>query len=263
MKYEIRELSQPDELKDVIRLQAIVGGLPPEDTMSPITLTALSMDRPRVGWLLGAYHKQQMISFVISLATAEPDAAYGHMLGVLPEYRDSSIGLHMLQRNYELFRRDGISRCYTTYEPLESRNAYIYLNRLGGCGIAYKKAHYYIDSGLHQGMPQDRFLVEMDVEYDLNQARESISLAEALESYPIATSENMPDAKKVLVEIPATIHPLQDQDPDLALVWRMNTRAVFEEYIDNRGLVADEFLSELVDGKRRSFYLLRSNMMPS
>ena len=49
VEYDIRELSQPDELKDVIKLQAIVGGLPPEDTMSPITLTALSMDRARTG----------------------------------------------------------------------------------------------------------------------------------------------------------------------------------------------------------------------
>ncbi len=259
VEYDIRELSQPDELKDVIKLQAIVGGLPPEDTMSPITLTALSMDRARTGWLLGAYHEQKMISFIISLATVEADAAYGHMLGVLPEYRDGSVGLQMLQRNYELFRRDGISRCYTTYEPLESRNAYIYLNKLGGRGVAYKKAHYYIDSGLHQGMPQDRFLVEMDVGYDLNQARESMSLTEVLARYPIATPEEMPDAQNVLVEIPAAIHPLQDKDPDLALAWRMKTRMVFEEYLDNRGLVAEEFLSDVIDGKRRSFYLLSRN----
>jgi hypothetical protein len=46
VEFEIRELRHPDELKDVVGLQALVGGLPPEDTMSPITLTALSMNRP-------------------------------------------------------------------------------------------------------------------------------------------------------------------------------------------------------------------------
>jgi len=148
VEFEIRKLRHPDELKDVIKLQAMVGGLPPGDTMSPITLTALTIDPPCVGWVLGAFHDQKMISFIISFATAEPDAAYGHMLGVLQEYQNSSVGLQMLQRTFELFRKDGISRCYTTFEPLESRNAYIYLNRLGGRGIAYKEAHYYIDSGL-------------------------------------------------------------------------------------------------------------------
>lgn len=256
MEYEIRELSHPDELKDVIKLQAIVGGLPPEDTMSPITLSALTMGHPRVGWVQGAFHDQKMISFVISLATAEPDAAYGHMLGVLPEYRDSSVGLEMIQRNYELLRRDGILRCYTTYEPLESRNAYIYLNKFGGRGIAYKKAHYYIDSGLHHGMPQDRLLVEMDVTYDPASGRESVSLSEVMGRYPIVTSESMPEAQAVLVEIPGDLRRLQAEDPAAALAWRMNTRAVFEEYQDNRGMVVEEFLSDVSDGKRRSFYLL-------
>ena len=224
--------------------------------MSPITLSALTMKRPRVGWVLGAFHGQKMISFVISLATAEPDAAYGHMLGVLPEYQNGSVGLQMLQHNFELFRRDGILRCYTTYEPLESRNAYIYINKMGGRGIVYKKAHYYIDSGLHHGMPQDRLLVDLDVNYDLSQSREAASLQEAMNRYPIVTSESMPEAEAVLVEIPGDVHRLLDKDPAAALVWRMNTRTLFEEYLDNRGMVVEEFLSDVSDGKRRSFYLL-------
>ncbi|MBI4775479.1 MAG: hypothetical protein HY788_15120 [Deltaproteobacteria bacterium] len=55
MDFEIRELSRPDELEDVIKLQAVVGGLPPKDTMSPITLRVLTSDRPRTGWVSGAY----------------------------------------------------------------------------------------------------------------------------------------------------------------------------------------------------------------
>ena len=198
-----------------------------------------------------------MISFVISLATAEPDAAYGHMLGVLPEYQNGSVGLQMIQHNFELFRRDGILRCYTTYEPLESRNAYIYINKLGGRGIVYKKAHYYIDSGLHQGMPQDRLLVDLDVNFDSSQTRESDSLQKVMSRCPIVTSESMPEADAVLVEIPGDVHHLLDEDPAAALAWRMNSRAIFEEYLDNRGMVVEEFLSDISDGKRRSFYMLR------
>jgi len=256
VEFEIRKLSHPDDLKDVIKLQAMVGGLPPADTMSPITLTALTIDHPRVGWVLGAFHDQKMISFIISLATAEPDAAYGHMLGVLQEYQNSRVGLQMLQRNFDLFRKDGILRCYTTFEPLESRNAYIYLNKLGGNGIAYKKSHYYIDSGLHQGMPQDRLLVELDVKYNPDPSRTSTSLKNVLDRYPIVTPESMSEARVVLVEIPGDLRRLQKEDPASALAWRMNTRAVFEEYLNSRGMAAVEFFSDVLNGKRRSFYLL-------
>ncbi len=256
MEIEIRELSHPDELKDVIQLQAMVGGLPPADTMSPITLTALTIDRPRVGWALGAFHDQKMISFLISLATAEPGAAYGHMLGVHPEYQNGSVGFQMLHRNFELFRKEGISRCYTTFEPLESRNAYIYLNRLGGHGIAYKKAHYYIASGIHQGMPQDRLLVELDVKYDPSQDPELTSQENVLDRYPIVSPESMPEAQAVLLEIPGDLRRLQEEDPTSALAFRMRTRTVFEEYLDHRGMVVEAFLSDVINEKRRSFYLL-------
>jgi len=255
VEFEIRELRHPEELKDVINLQAIVGGLPPADTMSPITLTALSIDGPRVGWLLGAYHDQKMIAFLVSLATAEPGAAYGHMLGVHPEYQNSSVGFQMLERNFEFFKEEGISRCYTTFEPLESRNAHIYINRLGGHGISYKKAYYYIDSGIHHGMPQDRLLVELDVNRGLTQNRET-SLEDILRRYPIAFPENMPDAEAVLLEIPGDLRRLQDEDPDSALAYRMSTRTVFEEYLENRGMVVEDFLSDVLNEKRRSFYIL-------
>jgi len=256
VEFEIRTLSHPDELKDVIKLQEMAGGLPPADTMSPITLTALTIDHPRVGWVLGAFHDQKMISFIISLATAEPDAAYGHMLCVLQEYQNSSVGFQMLQRLFEWFRKDGILRCYTTFEPLESRNAYIYLNRLGGHGIAYKEAHYYINSGLHQGMPQDRLLVELDVEYNSAQSRESTSLQDVLDRYPIVSPESMPETRAVLLEIPGDLRRLQEENPASALAWRMNTRTAFEEYLNNRGMAAVEFFSHVLNGKRRSFYLL-------
>lgn len=261
MEFEIRELRHPDELKEVVRLQALVGGLPPEDTMSPITLTALSIDRPRVGWVLGAYHGQKMISFLVALATAEPGAAYGHMVGVDPEYRDSRVGLQMLARNFDQFRRDGICKCYTTFEPLESRNAHIYINRLGGRGVAYKKEYYYIHSGLHQGMPQDRLLVALDVTHDPS-GDTAISPKEALDRYPVASPENMPEAPAVLLEIPGDLRRLQKEDPDAALAFRMDTRAVFEEYLENRGMAAEEFVSDLSNGKRRSFYLLCKHDAP-
>ena len=257
MDFDIRELNRPEELEDVIKLQAVVGGLPPKDTMSPITLSALTLDRPRTGWVLGAYHDGEMISFIISFATAEPGVAYGHMLGVLEAYRDSGVGLQMVRQSYELYRQSGIRRVYSTFEPLESRNAHLYLNKLGGRCVRYKTDHYLLDSGLHHGMPQDRFLLELDLEGVRTQSRESVSLRNLLDRFPIASPERMPETDALLVEIVGDLRLVQAEDPDLALAWRMNTRTIFQEYINNRGMAAEQLFSDILDGKRRSFYLLR------
>ena len=99
MELEIRNLHSPEEMEELIRLQAIVGGLPPKDTMSPITLTALSMEKPRTGWVMGAFLQGRMVGFNLVMATTEPNLAYGHMLGVLPEYRDAGRGQYDVTRH--------------------------------------------------------------------------------------------------------------------------------------------------------------------
>ena len=88
------------------------------------------------------------------------------------------------------------------------------------------------------------------------QDREQTSLADFLDRYPIASPESMPEARAVLLEIPGDLRRLQEEDPASALAHRMGTRTVFEEYLDHRGMVAEVFLSDGMNEKRRSFYLL-------
>ncbi|MBI4775480.1 MAG: hypothetical protein HY788_15125 [Deltaproteobacteria bacterium] len=140
---------------------------------------------------------------------------------------------------------------------MESRNAHLYLNKLGGRCVQYKTDYYHLDSGLHRGMPQDRFLLEMDIEDARTRDRESASLRDALDRFPTASRECMPEADALLVEIVGDVRRVQAEDQDQALAWRMNTRPIFLEYINNRGMVADQLFSDTLDGKRRSFYLLR------
>jgi predicted GNAT superfamily acetyltransferase len=256
MDYEIRELTHPDELNELIELQAVVGGLPPRDTMSPITLSALTLDRPRVGWVLGAYADGKMICFIIGFPTAEPGLVLGHMLGVLPEYRNSGVGLQALRRVQELYRRDGFNRVCWTYEPLESPNAHLYISNLGAMCVHYKREHYFINEGLHAGMPQDRMLIELDMENPQPAGEHPPSLETVLQEYPSASVENMPDVPDVLVEIPGNLRRLQKEDAEAALAWRLTTRTIFEEYINNRGYVGYRFFTGVMDGQRRSFYLL-------
>jgi predicted GNAT superfamily acetyltransferase len=197
-----------------------------------------------------------MVCFIIGFPTTEPGLVLGHMLGVLPEYRNSGIGMQALRRAQELYLRDGFDRVCWTYEPLESPNAHLYISNLGAKCVHYKREHYFIHEGLHQGLPQDRILIELDIENPRPADENAPALEEVLGACPLASPENMPEAPEVLVEIPGDLRRLQKEDPAAALAWRLATRAVFEEYINHRGYVADQFFTGVMDGRRRSVYLL-------
>lgn len=256
MELEIRNLHGPEELEELIRLQAVVGSFPPKDTMSPITLIALSMEKPRTGWVMGAFLQGRMVGFNVAMATTEPDLAYGHMLGVLPEYRDAGAGNMMLHDIFELLRKENIQRYCFTYEPLEARNAHVYLNKIGGHAVLYHEAHFYLQEGIHKGLPQDRVLLMLDLHNVRNRSKELEPLSQALARYPVATPAHMPQADAVLVEIPPDIHGLIDKDPPAAKQFRMDTRRVLSEYINERKMVAGRLYTGDIDGTRRSFYLL-------
>lgn len=256
MTVEIRDLHTPEDLKEVVRLEEVVGGLPPIDVTSPITLTAMSMRRPRTGYVLGAFVDDKMVGFCLALATLEPGLIYGHMLGVDPASRDGGIGLKMLAAINDHFREAGLERSCWTFEPLEARNAHLYLNKQNARCVHYDVEHFDLHVGIHANLPQDRFLAELvlDDERDISGGLESLD--EALGKYPIARPDHLPDEATVLAEVPPDIHGLLKVDQAAALKWRHDSRAVMVHYINDRGYVADRFYSGQLDGQRREFYCL-------
>ena len=96
----------------------------------------------------------------------------------------------------------------------------------------------------------------LDLHNVRNRSKELEPLAQALARYPVATPDHMPQADAVLVEIPPDIHGLIDKDPAAAGRFRMDTRRVLGEYLNERGMVAGRLYTGDIDGKRRSFYLV-------
>ena len=83
------------------------------------------------------------------------------MTGVLAAYRDRGVGrqLKLHQREEALGR--GIRLIEWTFDPLEARNAYINLNRLGCIARRYDRDHYgAMEDELNRGLPSDRFEAE-------------------------------------------------------------------------------------------------------
>lgn len=255
MEFEIREVEGQTEVEEVVRLQQDIWDLPLKDTMSPITLTAMLSRQPRTGLLLGGFHKGRMVAFCVGFGTMEPGVILGHMLGVVEEFRDSGIGGDLLMRFFDVCRELGCKQVYNTYEPLEGRNAHLYLNKWNACGVGYKKA-YYAQTGINSGIPLDRLIIIFGLNEMQNGPDKLEPLSQILTRYPVATTSKMPEADKVLVEIPSDLRSLQVEDSNLALTWRMETRKLFDEYINNRGMIVRNLYSQEIDGLRRNFYLL-------
>src|SRR5713101_490702 len=84
-----------------------------------------------------------------------------HQLGVLPEFRGTGIGIALKQAQRSDALRLGYELVTWTFDPLEARNAYINLHRLGCIARLYDRNHYgTMEDELNRGLPTDRFEAE-------------------------------------------------------------------------------------------------------
>src|SRR5713101_6946829 len=82
-------------------------------------------------------------------------------LGVLPAYRGTGLGVQLKLAQAEEARRRGLELITWTFDPLEARNAYINLHRLGAIARRYHRDHYGVmDDELNRGLATDRFEAE-------------------------------------------------------------------------------------------------------
>ena len=116
------------------------------------------------GQVIGAFEPSgKMAGFCLAVPALQGSTVYlhSHMLAVLPEYRERRIGqrLKWEQRRNALAR--GIGLIEWTFDPLEIKNAYFNLERLGAIARRYVENQYGISSSpLHRGLPTDRLIAE-------------------------------------------------------------------------------------------------------
>src|SRR2546421_1468083 len=84
-----------------------------------------------------------------------------HQLGVVPELRGGGIGIALKEAQRADALQLGLELVSWTFDPLEARNAYINLHRLGCVARLYDRDHYGdMEDELNRGLPSDRFEVE-------------------------------------------------------------------------------------------------------
>jgi predicted GNAT superfamily acetyltransferase len=157
----IVELSTEPQLREAVALQKTIWGFDDADLL-PFRMFVVATKIG--GLLLGAYERDRLIAFCLSIPGLKPNGKtylHSHMLGVLPEYRKAGIGrkLKLRQRDDALAR--GIDLIEWTFDPLEIGNAFFNIERLGAVVRRYVRNQYGVSSShLHGDLPTDRCVAE-------------------------------------------------------------------------------------------------------
>ncbi len=115
------------------------------------------------GQVMGAFDGKEMIGFALSVPGTRSGQVYlhSHMLAVRKDHRNGGLGrrLKLLQREDALAR--GIELIEWTFDPLEIKNAYLNIEKLGAIARRYNINQYGITSSpLQGGLPSDRLIAE-------------------------------------------------------------------------------------------------------
>jgi predicted GNAT superfamily acetyltransferase len=115
------------------------------------------------GQVMGAFDGNEMVGFALSVPGTRTGHVYlhSHMLAVRKDYRNGGLGrrLKLMQREDALSR--GIELIEWTFDPLEIKNAYLNIERLGAIARRYNINQYGITSSpLQGGLPSDRLIAE-------------------------------------------------------------------------------------------------------
>ena len=266
---EIRKLSTPEEYLEAETLQRKVWHFPDREI---VPLNELVVLQKHGGHVFSAFEGGKMIAFCFGCPGYRDGKVYHYsrMLGVMPGNQDSGIGYTMKLKQRDYVLEQGLDLVVWTFDPLQSRNAYLNIEKLG-CVIREYSENLYPESGsrFNRGLESDRFTPEWWI--GSKRVRDRLAGKRAshdLESYAFALEARTNKAgwrepvsvraglkqSKVLIEIPADIDALKKKSLRLAQEWRTATREAFQAYF-RRGYVVMGFDSFLKPS-RWSFYLL-------
>lgn len=277
MEFRIRLLESHEDYLQAEAFQRTVWGFPDREVNS---LNELTVVQRIGGFVFGAYDAEgEMAGFCFGVPALKKGRVYHYsrMLGVLPKYQDRGLGFKMKLHQRDLVLKQKLDLIRWTFDPLQSRNAFFNLEKLGVVIREYIENIYGRSaSTFNAGLETDRFVPEWHlrspaVRAALRGRRVPVSLQEviegrpwehALDAQPTESGICVPETARlnvkspqVCVEIPPDIDRLKNLDMETAQAWRFETRKVFQRLFQ-RGYVVTGCSTGIGDRRRRCFYLL-------
>jgi predicted GNAT superfamily acetyltransferase len=115
------------------------------------------------GHVLGAFEQDEMIAFALAIPGTRNGHLYlhSHMLAVRQAYRNAGLGRKMKLHQREEALGRGFELMEWTFDPLEIKNSYLNIEKLGAITRRYNVNQYGITSSpLQGGLPTDRLVAE-------------------------------------------------------------------------------------------------------
>lgn len=255
-----RDLHTADEFRQVMDLEAQVWGFTDLNDMVTVPVFTITVKRGAI--LLGAFDPtDRMVGFVYSIVgmkAGQQVLQWSHMLGVLPEYRNTGLGRSLKLAQRERALAQGYELIEWTYDPLQAMNAHLNFTKLGVVAEEYHRNVYgESTSVLHKGTPTDRLVAQWWIAKPHVARRVTpgdlipVTTHELAAAAPINATHPAQqwlansdlflarDERRLVLEIPMGFTEMQRDAPALALEWRMQTRELFETYLHKGYRVVD------------------------
>jgi predicted GNAT superfamily acetyltransferase len=224
----IRSCSGFDELEACVQLEIETWGYDPSDVLPR---KAFLLIQKIGGQVIGAFDTaiagdgpKSLVGFALSLPgmknTERGPRVYlhSHMLAVREGYQNRGLGAKLkLEQRKDALKR-GIRHMEWTFDPLEIKNAYLNLHKLGAIARRYEKNFYGAStSRLQGGLPTDRLVAEWELE--------SPRVKAALEGRPAASRKI-----EARITVPASISAWRAAETDRkrALTVQSDNRRKFQ-----------------------------------
>lgn len=232
---ELRELTTIVELKEVQAIERQVWGM----NNIPIhqTLTAVKNG----GMMIGAYMEGKLVGFSYGFPGFKEGGVYlcSHMLGIDKEYRSQGIGEMLKRKQRDIAIAKGYDCIKWTFDPLETRNAYLNLTKLHGiCYMYVENCYGDMQDGLNQGLPSDRFEVHWYLNSPHVTERKRVYTGNltplntimfddrGLPAFKVGNVDNF-FAEAYSLAVPKDFQRLKKESPERAIDWRIKTRKEF------------------------------------
>jgi predicted GNAT superfamily acetyltransferase len=242
----IRACSGFDELEACVQLQIETWGY---DLSDVIPRKAFLVAQKIGGQVIGAFDTESsdqpeggletLVGFALSwpgvkTGSGEPRAyLHSHMLAVREGYRNRGLGTELkLEQRREALER-GIRLMEWTFDPLEIKNAFLNICKLGVIACRYEVNFYGVSSSrLQGGLPTDRLVAEWHLD--------SPRVQTILEGRP-------PDAPIIeeRIPVPASIYEWKASETgrERALAVQLENRGKFQQAF-SRGLAVLDFVRD-------------------
>lgn len=239
---EIREITSFEEIGACVDVQLEVFNFADLDA-SPLRQFVTTMHSG--GFTLGAFAGARLVGMILTSPALRGNEAifYSNMAAVIPEFQGSGVGARLKWAQRKRALEVGIRFIKWTFQPVQARNAFFNLEKLGAVVRQYFPNYY----GTGFSNSGSRFLIDSDrlfAEWDL----------ESLKVRTLAQGESYTETRKLAgtIEIPPGWNALLSSEPELAAEKQIEIKKQFTAAFAD-GQVVREFRKDPLKPHYRLF----------